>query len=64
MRLSYRHFFCLTLFYYRDTLDFTEEQVKNLENVFRQNLHPNKEKLTLKEFKKLMPSKNVYIYKY
>ena len=40
-------------------MDFTEEQVKNLEDVFRQNLPPDKDSLTLTEFKKLMPSKNV-----
>ena len=40
-------------------MDFTEDQVKNLEEVFRLNLPPNKESLTLTEFKKLMPSKNV-----
>ena len=48
--------------YYRDTMDFTEEQVKNLEDVFRQNLPPDKDSLTLTEFKKLMPSKNVGKY--
>ena len=42
-------------------MDLTEEQVKSLEEVFRQNLPPNKESLTLKEFKKIMPSKNVRI---
>ena len=43
-------------------MDFTEEQVKNLEDVFRQNLPPDKDSLTLTEFKKLMPSKNVGKY--
>ena len=43
-------------------MDLTEEQVKSLEEVFRQNLPPNKESLTLKEFKKIMPSKNVRIF--
>ena len=40
-------------------MDLTEDQVKHLEDVFRQNLPANKECLTLTEFKKLMPSKNV-----
>ena len=40
-------------------MDLTEEQVKSLEEVFQLNLPPNKESLTLKEFKKIMPSKNV-----
>ena len=43
-------------------MDFTEEQVKNLEDVFRQNLPPDKDSLTLTEFKKLKPSKNVGNY--
>ena len=42
-------------------MDLTEEQVKSLEEVFEQNLPPNKQSLTLKEFKKIMPSKNVRI---
>ena len=45
--------------YIRDTMDLTEDQVKHLEEVFRRNLPKNKECLTLTEFKKLMPSKNV-----
>ena len=40
-------------------MDLTEEQVQNLEDVFRQNLPPDQNTLTLKEFKKFMPSKNV-----
>ena len=44
---------------FRDTMDLTEDQVQNLEDVFRQNLPPNQNTLTLKEFKKFMPSKNV-----
>jgi hypothetical protein len=40
-------------------MDLTEEQVKSIEEVFQQNLPPNKDSLTLKEFKKIMPSKNV-----
>ena len=40
-------------------MDLTEEQVQTLEDVFRQNLPPNQNTLTLKEFKKFMPSKNV-----
>ena len=44
---------------FRDTMDLTEEQVQILEDVFRQNLPPNQNTLTLKEFKKFMPSKNV-----
>ena len=44
---------------FRDTMDLTEEQVQNLEDVFRQNLPPDQNTLTLKEFKKFMPSKNV-----
>ena len=49
----------MSLNYIRDTMDLTEDQVKHLEDVFRQNLPANKECLTLTEFKKLMPSKNV-----
>ena len=44
---------------YRRKKDLTEEQVQTLQDVFRQNLPPNKERLSLTEFKKLMPSKNV-----
>ena len=44
---------------YRGKKDLTEEQVQTLQDVFRQNLPPNKERLNLTEFKKLMPSKNV-----
>ena len=40
-------------------MNLTEEQVQILEDVFRQNLPPNQNTLTLKEFKKIMPSKNV-----
>ena len=40
-------------------MDLTEDQVKHLEDVFRKNLPANKECLSLTEFKKLMPSKNV-----
>ena len=49
----------MSLNHIRDTMDLTEDQVKHLEDVFRQNLPANKECLTLTEFKKLMPSKNV-----
>ena len=49
---------------FRDTMDLTEEQVQILEDVFRQNLPPNQNTLTLKEFKKFMPSKNVRKQKY
>ena len=49
----------LIIYYIRDTMDFTEEQVKEIEHIFRKNLPPNKESLTLPEFKKLMPSNNV-----
>ena len=51
----YRSFLCA----FRDTEDFTEEQVKHLEDVFQQSLPPNKQVLTLTEFKKIIPSKNV-----
>ena len=47
------------IYYIRDTIEFTEEQVKDIEHIFRKNLPPNKESLTLPEFKKLMPSNNV-----
>ena len=40
-------------------MEFTEEQVKEIEHIFRKNLPPNKESLSLPEFKKLMPSNNV-----
>jgi hypothetical protein len=33
--------------------------VKTLEEMFKQNLPHNKTELTLQEFKKIMPSKNV-----
>ena len=36
-----------------------EAEVKNLEDIFDQSHPPNKQSLTLTEFKKIMPSKNV-----
>ena len=46
-------------FCFRHKEDFSPEQVRTLEEMFRQNLPHNKTELTLQEFKKIMPSKNV-----
>ena len=40
--------------------DFTPDQIKHLENVFKQHLPANKSSLTLEEFKNIMPSKNAF----
>jgi hypothetical protein len=45
--------------FFRHKEDFSPEQVKTLEEMFKQNLPHNKTELTLQEFKKIMPSKNV-----
>ena len=44
----------------RYTDDFDQESVKLLEETFKENLPPGKDELTLNEFKKIMPSKNVF----
>lgn len=40
--------------------DFSPEQVRQLEEIFKQHLPPNKNFLTLTEFKNIMPSKNAF----
>jgi len=42
----------------RYTENFTHDQIKHLEDVFKSQLTTGKEHLTLEEFKKIMPSKN------
>ena len=42
------------------TDNFTSEQIKQLETVFKSHLPENKHTLTLEEFKKIMPSKNKF----
>jgi hypothetical protein len=49
----------MSKFFFRHKEDFSPEQVKTLEEMFKQNLPHNKTELTLQEFKKIMPSKNV-----
>ena len=43
----------------RNRTELTPENLKHLENVFRENLAKDKEEFTLAEFKKIVPSKNV-----
>ena len=45
--------------HYRDTGDFSEDQIQHLESIFQKHLSSSKERLTFKEFKNLLPSKNV-----
>ena len=42
------------LYAYRDTQDFTEAQIKTVEDFFLQNLPPNAQTVTLTEFRKVM----------
>lgn len=44
---------------HRNRTELTPENLKHLENVFRDNLAKDKEEFTLAEFKKIVPSKNV-----
>ena len=41
-------------------MDFSPEKIRHLEEIFKQHLPPNKNCLTLTEFKKIMPSKNAF----
>ena len=43
----------------RNRTELTPENLKRLENVFRDNLAKDKDEFTLAEFKKIVPSKNV-----
>ena len=52
--------FLLVLSKRRHTDDFSPEQIRRLEEIFHQNLPPNKNFLTLHEFKNIMPSKNAF----
>eukprot|EP00095_Tigriopus_kingsejongensis_P001896 snap_masked-scaffold287_size221780-processed-gene-0.16 protein:Tk01896 transcript:snap_masked-scaffold287_size221780-processed-gene-0.16-mRNA-1 annotation:"nadph oxidase" len=45
----------------RQKTELTEDNIKHLEKVFRENLAKDKEEFTLAEFKKIVPSKNVSI---
>ena len=42
------------LYAYRNNQDFTEEQIKTVEDFFLQNLPPNAQTLTLADFRKVM----------
>ncbi len=44
----------------RHTDDFSPERIRQLEEIFKQHLPPNKTFLTLTEFKNIMPSKNAF----
>ncbi len=48
----------------RSRSELTPENLKHLENVFRDNLAKDKNEFTLAEFKKIVPSKNVSRYKF
>ena len=45
--------------HHRNRTELTPENLKHLENVFRENLAKDKDEFTLAEFKKIVPSKNV-----
>ena len=45
--------------HHRNRTELTPENLKHLENVFRENLAKDKDEFTLYEFKKIVPSKNV-----
>ena len=45
---------------FRDNEDFSAEQVSKMRQVFSESLPPDKTSLTLEEFKKIMPNKNVF----
>ena len=47
------------LLHYRDNEDFSVDQVSKMRQIFRESLPPDKTSLTLDEFKKIMPNKNV-----
>jgi hypothetical protein len=49
----------LIIYCCRNRTELTPENLKHLENVFRENLAKDKNEFTLAEFKKIVPSKNV-----
>lgn len=57
-RINFPFWHC---FIFRHLSELTEENLKHLEKVFRENLAKDKEEFTLSEFKKIVPSKNVSI---
>ena len=44
--------------------EFNPVQVKALEEVFRRNLPPDQDQLSLQQFRRLMPTKNVSALRY